>query len=337
MLKVFVSHSKKDYALAKSLKSILEDSERIEEAFIFEEKKRYGIQIDQKIAQEIDASDVLVAIITKEAIESASVNQELGYAQAMKISKIPMIEKGAELGVFNYGTENIHFTKKSFNKACIETKNHITKLSPRKKITKDEEAFVQKSAQYRNTIRYELLNFLESVQVYLIRKVDHRQLDFELRQKTSFDHLENFASDKSTIQKLFKIEYRSFLKVYDDFQFLEKGLKNAKRFPHLELFPKEQDALLELTERVAENSDSYLNVPEIIKMTIQEHVTDYDLTYDDFIRKYPHLITLKDHPRIYWRELGEVVKAVIKLEKVYVELEKKFGKLAFKDTMGYVV
>lgn len=38
-MKVFISHSSKDYELSKTLKDILEQSEHIDEAFIFEDKK----------------------------------------------------------------------------------------------------------------------------------------------------------------------------------------------------------------------------------------------------------------------------------------------------------
>ena len=63
-IKVFISYSQNDTGFATTLKSILEESSKID-AFVFEQNIRYGMQIDKKITNEIDQSDYLIAIITQ--------------------------------------------------------------------------------------------------------------------------------------------------------------------------------------------------------------------------------------------------------------------------------
>lgn len=138
-MKIFISHSQKDEKIARMLKQILEKENDIDEAFIFEEKKRYGIQIDRKITDEIDESDYLVAIITIHSKESASVNQELGYAQGKGLQKIPMMEKGSEKGFLVYGSENIEFTLENFKNKCVEICRYIIKNGPKNEVSKSDE------------------------------------------------------------------------------------------------------------------------------------------------------------------------------------------------------
>ena len=138
-VKIFISHSQKDEKIARMLKQILEKENDIDEVFIFEEKKRYGIQIDRKITNEIDESDYLVAIITNYSKQSASVNQELGYAQGKGLQKIPMMEKGSEKGFLVYGSENIDFTLENFEDKCVEICNYIIKNGPKNKVSKSDE------------------------------------------------------------------------------------------------------------------------------------------------------------------------------------------------------
>ena len=87
--------------------------------YFIEDKKRLGIQISEKITNEINSSDYLVALITKNSIDSASVNQEYGYAQAKNLQKIPFLEKGSEEGIMIYGTEKISFSTENFLEKCL--------------------------------------------------------------------------------------------------------------------------------------------------------------------------------------------------------------------------
>ena len=73
-MQVFISHTFKseDQILAANLKEIL--SEKGIEGYIAEKEKQYTILISEKIQRRIKESDHLVAIITTDALASASVN-----------------------------------------------------------------------------------------------------------------------------------------------------------------------------------------------------------------------------------------------------------------------
>ncbi|MCH7560217.1 MAG: toll/interleukin-1 receptor domain-containing protein, partial [Thaumarchaeota archaeon] len=162
-MKIFISHSSKDYELAKALKNILEGSESIKEAFVYEDKQKLGKAIDKKITDEIVQSDYLIAIITDDSLSSASVNQELGYAQALGINKIPLIQKNSELGFLIYGDEKLFFTDDDFKEKCIEVRKYIITEGPKPKFSKEEAEYVQKSAHFRYEIKQQLDDILDSV------------------------------------------------------------------------------------------------------------------------------------------------------------------------------
>ena len=72
-MKIFISHPIKDENLAVTLKNILEQEDEIEIAYIAQKIKKYEIEISNKITDQINDSDCLIAIITKNSISSASV------------------------------------------------------------------------------------------------------------------------------------------------------------------------------------------------------------------------------------------------------------------------
>lgn len=131
-MKIFISHPIKDEKLALELKSILESSNEIEEAFVAQRIKKYDIEISKKITEQIDSSDYVVGIITKNSINSASVNQELGYAQGTKKPKIPMIGKNAKKGVLIYGKDVEEFDSNNFVDVCKNVRDYIIEHGPTK-------------------------------------------------------------------------------------------------------------------------------------------------------------------------------------------------------------
>lgn len=96
ILRIFISYPIKDEALANKLKKFLEKNTIIKKAYIANRENNFEVDISQKIIKEIKSSHYLVAIVTKNTIQSASVHQELGFAQGIKKPRIPMIEKGAK-------------------------------------------------------------------------------------------------------------------------------------------------------------------------------------------------------------------------------------------------
>lgn len=136
-MKIFISHPIKDEYLATMLKTILEQEDEIEIAYIAQKIKKYELEISNKIIDQINDSDCLVAIITKNSISSASVNQELGYAQGKNIPKIPLIEKDAVQGVLIYGKDVEEFQRETFEDTCKQVRDYL--LDNKNMILKNEQ------------------------------------------------------------------------------------------------------------------------------------------------------------------------------------------------------
>ena len=114
-MKVFITHAfgGGDELLANALKEDLSAAGLV--GYLAEKTQRYDLMISDKIRQEIDESDWLVAVITKRSQESASVHEEIGYALGRGIRVALMVEKGVkEGGVLVYGREHEVFTVPEF-------------------------------------------------------------------------------------------------------------------------------------------------------------------------------------------------------------------------------
>lgn len=99
--------------------------------------KEYELIIREKIRNEIENSDYVVAIITQDTRASASVNQELGYAQGKGIPIIIMLEKEAKVGVLTYGIETEEFERITFNDSCENIKKYLDARNNKKKSSID--------------------------------------------------------------------------------------------------------------------------------------------------------------------------------------------------------
>ena len=137
-MKVFISHTfaDDDQELALKLQKIL-DEENID-GYLAEKKKEYDLLIRDKIRKEIEKSDHMVAIITNKAKESASVNQELGYALREGIKPIIMLEENAKSGVLTHGIEPEEFSREYFEQSCIKVRQFLLKKGSRNKISDEE-------------------------------------------------------------------------------------------------------------------------------------------------------------------------------------------------------
>ena len=151
---------------------------------------QYGVQIDKKITNEIDQSDYLIAIITQNTQGSASVNQELGYAQGCGIDKIAMVEEKAKKGVLTYGTECSEFSKIDFKDKCMNVKKYILNNGP--KFTRDKQ-LIAESAYYRYEIEYIVFFFLNSV-----------YYRFNINGDNSTDLIGNYDESKPYIRQIEK-------------------------------------------------------------------------------------------------------------------------------------
>ena len=133
-MKVFISHtfSEENLDLAIKLQHIL--SEAGIDGYLAETRREYNKLIRNKIIAEIRNSDHMIAILTENTFDSASVNQELGYALREGISPIIMLEKNAKQGVLTFGIDPEEFTKATFLESCNKVLSHIRKVGPRPRI-----------------------------------------------------------------------------------------------------------------------------------------------------------------------------------------------------------
>ena len=145
-MKVFISHtfSDDDQKLSLKLQKIL--AEENIEGYLAEKKKEYDLLIRDKIRKEIENSDHMIAIVTNKAWESASVNQEIGYALREGIKPVIMLERDAKLGVLNHGMEPEEFTRENFEQHCINIRNFILQKGFRKKISDDDKEWLKNNA-----------------------------------------------------------------------------------------------------------------------------------------------------------------------------------------------
>jgi len=139
IMKVFISHKfvTEDQKLALTLRKVLRGKNI--EGYLAESKREYELLIGEKIRKEIENSDYVVGIITKESEKSASVNQELGYALGREIPIIMMVEKDVSHGVLTHGRETEEFTREQFEKHSINVVEYILEKGPRKKFAKNGE------------------------------------------------------------------------------------------------------------------------------------------------------------------------------------------------------
>lgn len=143
-MRVFISHtfSEDDISLAETMQKIL--AEDNVEGYLAEKQREYDLLIRDKIRKEIQNSDHMVAIVTNKAKESASVNQELGYALREGIKPIIMLEENAKAGVLTHGIEPEEFTRENFTQHCKNVTSFILRKGNRIKLTdKEKEQLIE--------------------------------------------------------------------------------------------------------------------------------------------------------------------------------------------------
>lgn len=93
--KVFISHSTRDQGLVISLANLL--SKFGVEVFVAEWYLTPGERLNRKVFEQIEKSDCVVALLTRNGIRSNWVQQEIGYAlRRPKMVLIPLVEKGID-------------------------------------------------------------------------------------------------------------------------------------------------------------------------------------------------------------------------------------------------
>ncbi len=341
-MKIFISHSQDDEKLALILRNILKDSVYIKNVFMFENIKRYGIQIDKKITDEIIQSDYVIAIITKDAIASASVNQEIGYAQAKNIERIPLIEKSAKEGFLVYGTEKIIFTEDTFEDTCREVMDYVIKKGPRKK---DEETFtpqqllVQKNAHFRYELESSIITLLHDFTYRLDINVDNyhklsSSLDIHERIQ-SLQNLQIFIENQrdKIKQVLTEKHFMELRKLGRDYHSFASSVANMQQFSHDDLLPDECDLFIRLKQKMLNYEDHEFDPRRFIVDFLKDYGLENYSTYAEILKNLKGLDRedLERELVFYMEHLSEFMIIIIQLQKEFENIRLKYGDLAFKS------
>jgi hypothetical protein len=118
LLRVFLSHSHVDIDLTADLKKALE-AEKFE-PYVAQLEPSPGTEIPFKITQYLRSSDCLVVILTAAASQSQWVQQEIGFATALKKLIIPIVEKGVSPKAFIQINEYIELDRVHFDRTIGE-------------------------------------------------------------------------------------------------------------------------------------------------------------------------------------------------------------------------
>lgn len=133
-MEVFVSHSFKDEQLATMLVDTLGASGI--KGYMAQRAKEYELLIRDKIKDEISRSSCLIAIITKNSIESPSVFEEIGYAMGKGVPVVVMREEEVKTGVLTHGLETEDFKHELFKEvACKNITNYLLRMGNKNKST----------------------------------------------------------------------------------------------------------------------------------------------------------------------------------------------------------
>lgn len=132
-IKVFISHKfvESDQKLADSLQKFLAEHDIYGQ--MAERTREYDIGWDEKIKRSIDSSDYLIAILTKNSLNSPSVHQEIGCARGLDVPVRILVEEEEVRGVLVQGKDSEKFSRKSFEKPFDNIVKDIIKKGRRKK------------------------------------------------------------------------------------------------------------------------------------------------------------------------------------------------------------
>jgi hypothetical protein len=118
--KVFLSYSRADLRLAHKVQKILTEAGIY--VYFAELYPEPGVTLWEKIKGMIHNSDAVIVLWTKNAKNSAFVNQELGYAEALNKLIIPLVEQGVAPEGLLAGREYIPYRRgrdvESFSMLC---------------------------------------------------------------------------------------------------------------------------------------------------------------------------------------------------------------------------
>lgn len=130
--RVFISHSARDQGLVISLANLLSKFEV--EVSVAEWYLDPGEHIDKKVFEQIEGSNCVVALLSRNGIRSNWVQQEIGYSLKCKKLIIPLVEKGIDskdLAVLQ-GREYIQYDSQEYQQALNKLSTHVKSLKLKK-------------------------------------------------------------------------------------------------------------------------------------------------------------------------------------------------------------
>lgn len=126
--KVFISHSTRDQGLVISLANLLSKFEV--EVFVAEWYLAPGERLGKKVFEQIEMSDCVVALLTREGIRSNWVQQEIGYSLQRNKPIIPIVEKGIDqkdLAALS-GRDYIEYDPYQYQQVLIKLSTYVKSL-----------------------------------------------------------------------------------------------------------------------------------------------------------------------------------------------------------------
>jgi len=128
--KVFISHSTSDRGLIIYLANLLNKLEV--EPIIAEWYLTPGEPLDKKVFGQIDKSNCVVALLTRNGIRSNWVQQEIGYSLKQDKLVIPLVEKGVRDLASLQGKEYIEYDPYNYQESLIKLSNFVKSLKLKK-------------------------------------------------------------------------------------------------------------------------------------------------------------------------------------------------------------
>ena len=125
MVKVFISHSTKDFHLVEILFKYLEDYGI--DVYLAERDYQPGTLLSKKIIRNIDLSEYFLVVYTVNGDDSVYVQQEIGYwlGRKGKNRLIPFVESGTDPKAFLRDIEYIEFDPLNPNIGVANVTNYI--------------------------------------------------------------------------------------------------------------------------------------------------------------------------------------------------------------------
>ncbi len=127
---IFVSHSFGDSRAIGEMEASFEGSDV--KLYMANRDPQYGNELPAKIKKAINESDAVLAIVTSDANESNSVNQEVGYAIGRGKLIVPMVERGVKVGVLLEGLELVFFSLDKIGEVFLDVRRYFSKLAATK-------------------------------------------------------------------------------------------------------------------------------------------------------------------------------------------------------------